>query len=133
MFFDKEHLKIPSKHGGKTMTGAAIRKKDGTLDKSRKVTINKMKCRGTIFDYVTCGDGSKLKHKHPATFPNQLPIDFIKCFCPPDGIVLDMFVGSGTTTIAARNNERNYIGIDISQEYCSLCEIRLKNEVNKFF
>jgi DNA modification methylase len=128
LYFNKEPLKIPSKHGGKTMTGAAIRLKDGTNLPSRKVNINKMKCRGTIWDYVTCGDGSKLKHKHPATFPNMLPYDLIDCFCPPDGIVLDPFNGSGTTCVAAKSLGRNYIGIDCSEEYCKISEERLKTE-----
>jgi site-specific DNA-methyltransferase (adenine-specific) len=131
LFFDKEHLKIPSKHGGKTLTGAAVRRKDGSLEKSRKIKINKLKCRGTIFNYTTCGDGSKLKHTHPATFPDQLPIDFIRCFCPEGGTVLDPFVGSGTTLIAAVNNDRDCLGIDISKEYCELSEKRLKLEYQK--
>jgi len=42
-----------------------------------------------------------LKHQHPATFPDKLPYDFILCFCPPDGIVLDIFIGSETTALAA--------------------------------
>ena len=127
-YFDKENLKIPSKHGGKTMTGAAVRRKDGTREKSREVYINPMKCRGSIWDYTTCGDGSKLKHKHPATFPNMLPYDLIECFCPLDGIVLDPFVGSGTTCVAAKSLKRNYIGIDVSEEYCNIAKKRLETE-----
>ena len=87
-----------------------------------------MKCRGTIWNYPQCGDGSKLKHKHPATYPNLLPYDLIDCFCPPDGIVLDPFNGSGTTIVAAKSLGRNYIGIDISKEYCDIAEERLKTE-----
>ena len=127
-YFDKENLKIPSKHGGKTLTGAAVTRKDGTRAKSRKVFINPMKCRGSIWDYVTCGDGSKLKHKHPATFPNMLPYDLIECFCPIDGIVLDPFLGSGTTCVAAKSLGRKYIGIDVSKEYCDIATERLETE-----
>lgn len=128
LYFDKEGLKIPSKHGGKTMTGAATRNKDGTQKKAREVYINPMKCRGTIWNYPQCGDGSKLKHKHPATFPNLLPYDLIECFCPVDGIVLDPFNGSGTTCVAAKSLGRKYIGIDCSQEYCMIAEQRLIQE-----
>lgn len=127
-YFNKEPLKIPSKHGGKTLSGAAIRLKNGTNLPSRKININKMKCRGTIWDYVTCGDGSKLKHKHPATFPNVLPLDLVDCFCPPNGIVLDPFNGSGTTCVAAKSLNRNYVGIDCSDEYCKISEQRLSTE-----
>jgi site-specific DNA-methyltransferase (adenine-specific) len=127
-YFNKETLKIPSKHGGKTMTGAAVRKKDGTQEKSRQVYINPMKCRGTVWDYNQCGDGSKLKHIHPATFPNTLPLDIIECFCPVGGIVLDPFVGSGTTCVAAKSTNRHYIGIDVSNEYCDIAKKRLETE-----
>lgn len=124
-FFNKEHLKIPSKHGGKTMTGGGTRLTNGVRIATRAITINPMKCRGTIWEYLTAGDGSRLKHQHPATFPNQLPYDFIQCFCPQAGIVLDPFVGSGTTTVAAKNLGRDYVGIDIAPEYCKIAEERM--------
>tara|TARA_Y100000034_G_C6875037_1_gene400043 strand:- start:483 stop:1289 length:807 start_codon:yes stop_codon:yes gene_type:complete len=127
-YFNKEPLKIPSIHGGKTLTGCATRLTNGKTLKAKKVTINKLKCRGTLWDYTTCGDGSKLKHKHPATFPNMLPYDIIECFCPEDGIVLDPFNGSGTTCVAARSLNRNYVGIESSREYCDIAIERLSTE-----
>ncbi|MEK7535433.1 MAG: site-specific DNA-methyltransferase, partial [Patescibacteria group bacterium] len=127
-YFNKEHLKIPSKHGGKTLTGGGTRLTNGIRINTRAITINPKKCRGTIWDYLTAGDGSRLKHEHPATFPNQLPYDFIQCFCPPNGIVLDPFVGSGTTTVAAKNLGRSYIGIDIAPEYCTIAKKRMEIE-----
>jgi len=127
-YFNKEHLKIPSKHGGKTMTGCATRLTNGDTLLSKKVLINPKKCRGTIWDYTTCGDGTRLKHEHPATFPDKIPYDFIKCFCPEGGIVVDPFVGSGTTALAALELKRNFIGFDISREYCELAKKRLKEE-----
>jgi site-specific DNA-methyltransferase (adenine-specific) len=77
---------------------------------------------------MTAGDGTRLKHKHPATFPDKLPYDFIQCFCPPGGIVLDPFIGSGTTALAAIQLDRKYIGLEISKEYCDLSEKRIKEE-----
>lgn len=127
-YFNKEHLKIPSKHAGKTMTGGGTRLTNGVRIETRSIKINPMKCRGTIWEYLTAGDGSRLKHQHPATFPNQLPYDFISCFAPKNGIVLDPFVGSGTTTVAAKNLGYKYIGIDISPEYCAIAEKRMKEE-----
>lgn len=127
-YFNKEHLKVPSKHGGKTMTGGGTRLTNGIRIATRSIKINQMKCRGTIWEYLTAGDGSRLKHQHPATFPNQLPYDFISCFAPKNGIVLDPFVGSGTTTVAAKNLGYKYIGIDIAPEYCAIAEKRMKEE-----
>jgi len=127
-YFNKEPLKIPSKWGGKTLVGGATRLTSGKTLKARPIKINPLKCRGTIWDYTTCGDGTRLKHLHPATFPDKIPYDFIQCFCPPHGIVLDPFVGSGTTALAAIQLERSYIGIDISREYCDLAKKRIKEE-----
>jgi len=127
-YFNKEPLKIPSKHGGKTMTGGGTRLTNGVRIATRPITINPMKCRGTIWEYMTAGDGTRLKHHHPATFPDRLPYDFIQCFCPKDGIVLDPFIGSGTTALAAIQLDRNYIGIDTSTEYCELAKKRIEEE-----
>ena len=125
-YFNKVPLKIPSKHGGKIMTGSGNRRTDGTTSKTVTRQINAMKCRGTVWDYMMAGDKNPLKRLHPATFPDKIPYDFIQCFCPPDGIVLDPFVGSGSTAVMAKKLGRDFIGIDISREYCELAEKRLK-------
>ncbi|MFH0948397.1 MAG: site-specific DNA-methyltransferase [Elusimicrobiota bacterium] len=127
-YFNKEPLKIPSKWGGVTMTGGATRCTNGKTLESRPITINTMKCRGTVWEYLTCGDGDKLKHQHPATFPDKLPYDVIQCFCPENGIVLDPFMGSGTTAIAALKLNRKFIGFEISKEYCDLSTKRIEKE-----
>lgn len=124
-YFDKEPLKIPSKHGGKVMTGSGNRKTDGTTTKTVTRQINKMKCRGTIWNYLMAGDKDSLKRQHPAVFPDKIPYDFIQCFCPPDGVVLDPFGGCGSTAVAAKQLGRNYIVIDIAKEYCELAKERI--------
>jgi DNA modification methylase len=129
-YFNKEPLKIPSKHGGKTMTGGGTRLTNGVRIDTRAIKINPMKCRGTIWEYMTAGDGTRLKHLHPATYPDKLPYDFIQCFCPPDGIVLDIFMGSGTTALASISLNRKFLGFDISKEYVDLAKKRIKEESN---
>jgi DNA modification methylase len=64
---------------------------------------------------------------HSATFPIGLPEWFIKLFTKEGDIVLDPFNGSGTTTVAAKQLGRNYIGIDALKEYCTEAENRLNN------
>lgn len=54
---------------------------------------------------------------HSAAFPVELPVWFIKLFTQPDDIVLDPFLGSGTTAVAASSLKRKYIGIEIKQDY----------------
>ena len=126
-YFDKVPLKVPSKHGGKVMKGSGNRRTDGVTTSTVQRPINKTKCRGTVWDYLMAGDKNPLKRKHPAVFPDQIPLDFIQCFCPPGGVVLDPFVGSGSTAVAAKMLGRQYIGIDISKEYCDLANQRLHN------
>uniref|UniRef100_A0A832DID1 Methyltransferase n=1 Tax=Ignavibacterium album TaxID=591197 RepID=A0A832DID1_9BACT len=62
---------------------------------------------------------------HPAPFPEELPARLIKLYSFEDDVVLDPFVGSGTTCIAALNLKRNYVGYDIKQEYVNLANNRL--------
>jgi DNA modification methylase len=65
---------------------------------------------------------------HSATFPLDLPRWYIKLFTQKNDVVLDPFLGSGTTAIAARELGRKYIGIDISKIYCKMAEETLKRK-----
>jgi site-specific DNA-methyltransferase (adenine-specific) len=66
-----------------------------------------------------------LQAKHPAVFPVELPEFFIKAFSNEGDIVLDPFMGSGTTAVAAVNNNRKYIGFELSEEYIEIANKRL--------
>jgi DNA modification methylase len=63
--------------------------------------------------------------KHSAVFPVALPIWFIRLFTQPGDVVLDPFIGSGTTAVAAKELGRRYVGIDINGEYCQIAMERL--------
>ena len=71
---------------------------------------------------------SKKKVGHPAPFPIELPRRCIKLFSYTGDTVLDPFLGSGTTLIAAYLNKRKGIGVEIDKEYCDLAIKRLKQE-----
>lgn len=64
--------------------------------------------------------------KHSAAFPMALPEWFIKLFTKEGDVVLDPFVGSGTTAVVAKELMRHYIGIDKEQEYCNLARNQLE-------
>lgn len=62
---------------------------------------------------------------HPAPFPEELPFRLIQLFSFKNDIILDPFMGSGTTAIASLKSERKYIGFDTDNEYVNLAERRI--------
>ncbi len=64
---------------------------------------------------------------HPAPFPLELPKRCIEMFTFAGDVVLDPFLGSGTTAVAAKMTGRKYFGVDLSEDYCESSEIRLQN------
>ena len=72
------------------------------------------------------------KDIHPATFPIALAKRVIELFTHKGELVLDPFVGSGTTLIAAQDLNRNAIGFDLQEKYIQLCDERLNSNSNLF-
>ena len=69
------------------------------------------------------------KSKHPCAFPVDLPGRIIGS--TNAAVILDPFMGSGTTAVAAKRLNRQYIGIDISPDYCEMAEMRIKNAMKR--
>ena len=69
---------------------------------------------------------------HFATFPESLITDCIKAGCPENGIVLDPFMGAGTTGLVARKLNRNFVGIELNPDYIKIAEKRLQNQLGMF-
>ena len=65
-------------------------------------------------------------NEHPCAFPLDIAARPIESSCPPDGVVLDPFCGSGTTCVAAKMLGRRYIGIEISSDYVAIAKARLE-------
>jgi len=72
------------------------------------------------------GQSSKEAYKHPATMPEELALGHIQTWSNPGDLVVDPFMGSGTTAAVAIAENRKYIGFEIDQEYYNLCQARLK-------
>ena len=73
------------------------------------------------------------RHDHPAPFPERLPRRLIRMFTFPDDVVLDPFVGSGTTCAVARQLSRRYLGIDTNREYVERARERCQQRPIKAF
>ena len=69
------------------------------------------------------------KTGHPAVFPEQLANDHILSWSNEGDIILDPFMGSGTTAKMALKNNRYFIGFEISKEYCDISEDRIKEAI----
>lgn len=69
--------------------------------------------------------GDDLAHESEAPYPESLVEPFVRSFCPPGGIVLDPFVGSGTTLAVAKKFGRRGIGIDCRESQVELCKRRI--------
>lgn len=115
----------PNKWAGHTNWGKNTnRGKDGELKETTDIKpVPDYSPRNNIWKY-NVGKGfnssDKESHQHPAIFPEQLAEDHILSWSNEGDIVLDPFCGSGTTCKMAKKNNRHYIGIDISKEYCDL-------------
>lgn len=72
------------------------------------------------------------KEAHFATFPEGLIVDCIKAGAPEDGVILDPFMGAGTTGLVARKLNRNYIGIEINSDYIKIAENRINAAIGLF-
>ena len=68
---------------------------------------------------------------HPAPFPEELPRRLIELYSFESDVILDPFMGSGQTAMAAIKTKRNYVGYDIEKKYCELAEKRIKEFVGQ--
>jgi DNA modification methylase len=69
---------------------------------------------------------------HFATFPPKLIEPCILAGCPKGGVVLDPFMGAGTTALVAKDHNRRFIGIEINPDYVAICKKRIAQEMLNF-
>lgn len=75
-----------------------------------------------------CSVGKEKGREHPTPMPLELAEHLVKLACPPGGVVLDPFMGEGTTGRAARRLGRRFVGVDIEERYCALAADRLAQQ-----
>jgi len=75
---------------------------------------------------------SKKRICHPAPFPVELPRRCIKLFSYANDVILDPFLGSGSTLLACIDTKRKGIGVDIDKEYCALAKRRILNHIAQY-
>ena len=118
----------PSKYAGQDKKSRTLRQDSDELsNRSGKGRVKDFKIKGNVWEYPTGGGKStkdKIAFKHPAIFPEQLVNDHIISWSNKGDIVYDSFMGSGTTAKMAKINNRNWIGSEISEEYCYIANER---------
>ena len=111
----------PNKRAGELYDYTAKLKTTGKVRKKKTFNINAEKYRDNIWEIAV----ARNETDHPAVFPERLVSDHISSWSNEGDIVYDPFMGSGTTAIAAKKLNRNYIGSEISSEYCAIAVGRL--------
>ena len=81
-----------------------------------------------VWQFYYEGRDIRDKNVHPATFPISLAAKVIELFTHEGELVVDPFVGSGTTLVAAQDLNRNAVGFDLQESYVRLCAERLRSD-----
>ena len=122
-------IMVDTLHGGLKLNGTTYKNFSKGDQKREKLAhpVKKKKIKGNIWRYVVGKKAEDQEAKwHPAPFPSALVRDHIISWSNEGDIVLDPMCGSGTTCKVALQLKRNFIGIDISEEYCELARKRIE-------
>lgn len=118
----------PNKTQGRNTGKLSKREIDGTLTTKKSIKISEYGLRTNVWTYDVGNNKStkdKIAFKHPAIFPEKLANDHIVSWSNKNDIILDPFMGSGTTAKMAVLNNRKYVGFEISKEYCDIAKERI--------
>jgi site-specific DNA-methyltransferase (adenine-specific) len=124
-------ISVESLHKGKKRSGTFQHNGDGIRKPKHKGgNVSGLKQQKNIW---TIANNSRTEH--PAPFPLQLAKDHIISWSNEGDVVLDPFMGSGTTGVAAKNTNRNFIGIELDETYFNIAKERIEktNPIDKFF
>lgn len=130
-YYDVDAIREPLKEGvnhsrNRTQNGGGSKESLSGHDYSRDFGTMKSNPKGKNKRSVWTITTKPFKGAHFATFPKDLIEPCILAGCPKGGTVLDPFFGSGTTGIVAKENGRNFIGVELNPEYAEIAENRLK-------
>jgi DNA modification methylase len=120
---------LPARSKGTLTPNSRLRK--GSNNDFKKMSLNTSNEKGlrnkrSVWHIATKGLKS-MKAKHFATFPPELIKPCVLAGSPENGTIIDIFAGSGTTGLVAKQHNRNYILIDINKSYCELAKDRIEH------
>jgi len=123
-------LMVNCLHAGLELNGTTYKNfsKNEQIREKLANPVKDKKIKGNIWEYVVGKKQEDQEAKgHPAPFPCELVRDHIKSWTNHGDMVFDPMCGSGTTAKVACEMARNYIGIDVSHEYCEIARRRIKS------
>lgn len=120
---------VPKKYIKRTLRGATYRKADGKPYQMEYPNLDTHRKESNVWTFNTGSTSPEDKPAfgHPASFPLALARKHISTWSSPDCVVLDPFMGSGTTGVAAIQTGRRFIGIELEPEYYAIAQSRLAN------
>lgn len=101
---------------------------------AKRTNIKNEKIKGNIWEYgvgFNKSSNDEIAFKHPAIYPEKLVSDHIYSWSNEGDLIYDPFMGSGTTAKMSHLANRNWIGSEISQEYCEIANKRLEKYLNQ--
>ena len=120
----KLNLTIENKEAGNTRNEVANRQKDGSIKSKKAPIIRDKRQLGTI-NTINPQLARNQNIKHPAMFPIELPIEYIKAMTNEKQIISEPFLGSGTTMVAAHQLKRKCYGMELDSKYCQVIVDRM--------
>ena len=115
----------PNKSYGTIKRNSGRRKANGERKDENPRYVNEFSRRNNWW-YVPVGVN---RTNHPAVYPERIANDHIISWSNKGDVVLDPFMGSGTTGIAAENNERDFVGIELDEQYFEIAKQRINGEL----
>lgn len=119
-------IKVPCKCAGQKYDSTCKNIDGESGRKHKSFNINNEKTDYNVWEFAVAQN----KTEHSAVFPYELPYRHIKSWSNEGDIILDPFIGSGTTALAAIDLKRNFIGFDISPEYVNLSKSQITERQN---
>jgi len=124
-YYDIDAIKEPATSTDESERDRDISKLNNTPGRTRmaglKTNHYEMKNKRSVWSVPT----KPYREAHFATFPEALIEPMILAGCPKDGIVIDPFMGAGTTAVVAKKNHRNYIGCELNEKYIEIANKRI--------
>lgn len=115
-------LLVDCKSAGVSYKSTCKKITKGKERQHKEFTINKKKVDSNIWRIAVAQN----KTEHPAVFPLELPMKHILSWCNEKEVVLDCFMGSGTTGVACKLLERDFIGIELDKKYFEIAKKRIE-------